>query len=449
MLPNIVAARSQMGISLAFHIIFSCMGIAMPLLMVLAETIHLRTRDEVYLLLARRWATGTAILFAVGAVSGTVLSLELGLLWPHFMEWAGAIIGMPFSLEGFAFFTEAIFLGLYMYGWDRLSPRAHLVAGYVVAFSGMISGIFVVMANAWMNTPVGFKLDSHGHPFDINPIAALASPAAFHETLHMTVAAYAATGFAVAGVHSFMLLRDRGNPFHQHTVKIALIMGAVASLIQPLTGDIAAREVARLQPLKLAAFEGLFTTEPGAPLALLGIPNVATHHLDYAIELPYLLSLMTYHDPHAIVTGLDSFPQQDWPAPLFVVHTAFQVMVGSGMALAGLSLWSVWLLWRQHTIFASAWFLRVLVAATPLGLIAVEAGWVVTEVGRQPWIIYHVMQTHDAVTPMPGLEVQLFLFTSLYIFLGLTVLRLMGRHVMRSPDSEEVARMLRRRALVA
>jgi cytochrome bd ubiquinol oxidase subunit I len=299
-----------------------------------------------------------------------------------------------------------------------------------------------------MNTPVGFKLDSNGHPFDINPIAALASPAAFHEILHMTIAAYAATGFAVAGVHSFMLLRDRGNPFHQRAVKIAIIMGALAALMQPLTGDIAARQVAELQPLKLAAFEGLFETGPAAPLALLGIPNYETHHLDYAIELPYLLSLMTYHDPHAVVTGLSSFPQEDWP-PVLIVHMAFQVMVGAGMGLAALSLWSLWLLWRRHTIFDSPWFLRTLVAATPLGLIAVEAGWVVTEVGRQPWIIYHVMLTHNAVTPMPGLEVQLFLSTSLYIFLVITVLRLMGRHVMRSPDSEEIARLLRRRALVA
>jgi cytochrome bd ubiquinol oxidase subunit I len=448
-MPNILAARSQMGTSLAFHIIFACMGIAMPLLMVLAETRYLRTRDEVYLLLARRWATGTAILFAVGAVSGTVLSLELGLLWPHFMEWAGPIIGMPFSLEGFAFFTEAIFLGLYMYGWDRLSPRAHLAAGYVVAFSGMISGIFVVIANSWMNTPVGFTLDSMGRPIHIDPLAALINPAAFHETLHMTIAAYASTGFAVAGVHSFMLLRDRGNPFHRRAITIALIMGSVAALMQPLSGDVAAREAARLQPLKLAAFEGLFPSEHGAPLAILGIPNIRTHHLDYAIELPDLLSLMTYHDPHALVRGLDSFPQQDWPSPLFAVHSAFQVMVGIGFALSAIPLWALWLLWRHRTIFDCTWFLRALVAATPLGLMAVEAGWVVTEVGRQPWIIYHVMLTRDALTPMRGLEVQLVLFTCLYIFLGITVLRLMGRHVMRSPDSEEIARMVRRRALVA
>jgi cytochrome bd ubiquinol oxidase subunit I len=448
-IPNIVSARCQMGISLAFHIIFSCMGIGMPLLMVLAETLYRVKRDEVYLLVARRWATGAAILFAVGAVSGTVLSFELGLLWPHFMHWAGPIIGMPFSLEGFAFFTEAIFLGLYLYGWDRLSAGAHLAAGYLVAFSGMLSGVFVVMANAWMNNPIGFKLDSQRQPINIHPMAALTNPFALHEVLHMTIAAYAATGFAVAGVQSFMLLRDRGNLFHRHAVAIALLMGCIAAPLQPLTGDISARAIADYQPLKFAASEGLFKSQRGAPLAILGIPDEATHQLDYAIELPYMLSLMTYHDAHALVLGLEAFPEKDWPEPLAAVHIAFQIMVGLGFALAALSLWALWLWWRNHTVFNSAWFLWALVASTPLGFIAVEAGWVLTEVGRQPWIIYHVMPTREALTPMPHLGVQLVVFTSIYIFLGITVLRLMERHVMRSPDSEEVARLIRRRALSA
>ena len=286
-------------------------------------------------------------------------------------------------------------------------------------------------------------------PIDINPIAALTNPAAFHEILHMTIAAYAASGFAVAGVHAFMLLRDRGNLFHRRAVTIALLMGCIAAPLQPLVGDISARAVADYQPLKMAAFEGLFETQRGAPLALLGMPNVATRHLDYAIELPDLLSLMTYHDAHALILGLDSFPEKDWPKPLAAVHIAFQIMVGIGFAMAAIPLWALWLLWRRHTMFNTVWFLRALVAATPLGFIAVEAGWVVTEVGRQPWIIYHVMLTRNAVTPMPRLGVQLVVFSAIYIFLGLTVLRLMGRHVMRSPDSEEVARMLRRRALSA
>jgi cytochrome d ubiquinol oxidase subunit I len=437
-MPDILAARAQMGISLAFHIVFACVGVAMPLLMAIAEWLHVKTGDEVYYTLARRWAVGTAIMFAVGAVSGTVLSFELGLLWPRFMKWAGAIIGMPFSLEGFAFFTEAVFLGIYMYGWHRVSPRAHLAAGVLVALSGMASAVFVVIANSWMNTPVGFKLVA-GQPVDIHPLAVLTNPAAFHETIHMTIAAYAATGFAVAGIHAFMLLRDRDNPFHKKALGIAFAVGALAALAQPLSGDLAAREVARLQPTKLAAFEGLFETQRGAPLAIGGIPDVKARRLRYAIELPDMLSFMAYHDPHALVRGLDSFPQSNWPSPLLAVHLAFQVMVGAGFALAGLALWAGWLLWRRRTIFSSDWFLRAVVAASPLGIIAVEAGWTVTEEGRQPWVIYGVMRTADAVTPMPGLTATFILFTILYIFLAVTVAYLLWRQVILSPRPEEAA----------
>ena len=438
MLPNLIAARSQMAMSLAFHIIFSCIGIAMPLLMVVAEWLHRRTGDDIYLLLARRWAIGTAIMFAVGAVSGTVLSFELGLLWPHFMKWAGAIIGMPFSLEGFAFFTEAIFLGIYLYGWDRVSSRAHLAAGVMVAFSGMLSGIFVVMANSWMNTPVGFRL-VNGLPTDIDPLAALTNPAALHETVHMTIAAYVATGFVVAGIHAAMWLRDRGNLFHRRAIAIAFSIGAVAAIMQPISGDAAARAVARLQPIKMAAFEGLFHGGSHAPLAIGGIPDVKDRKLLYAIELPSMLSLMTDHSADGVIRGLDSFPEKDWPSPLIAVHVAFQIMVGAGFAMAGLALWGGLLLWRRRTIFDSIWFMRALVAAAPLGLIAVEAGWVVTEVGRQPWIIYGVMRTADALTPMPGLTVTFTLFTTLYLFLGVTVSHLLWRQVMRSPKQAEVA----------
>ncbi|HLM00668.1 MAG TPA: cytochrome ubiquinol oxidase subunit I, partial [Pyrinomonadaceae bacterium] len=241
-MDDLLAARSQMAMSLAFHIVFAAVGIAMPLLMVIAEWRWLRTGDEVYLILTKRWAKGTAILFAVGAVSGTVLSFELGLLFPGFMAYAGSIIGMPFSLEGFAFFTEAIFLGIYLYGWNRISPKAHLSAGVVVALSGALSGIFVVIANAWMNAPKGFRLVD-GKPVDIDPIAAMMNPAAFSQTLHMTLAAYAATGFVVAGIHAFMLRREPSNRFHRLALSIALTVGGIASILQPLSGDILAKAV--------------------------------------------------------------------------------------------------------------------------------------------------------------------------------------------------------------
>jgi cytochrome d ubiquinol oxidase subunit I len=429
-MSDLLAARSQMAMSLAFHIIFAVAGIAMPLMMIIAEWRWLRTGQGAYLELAKRWAKGTAILFAVGAVSGTVLSFELGLLWPQFMQWAGLIIGMPFSLEGFAFFTEAIFLGIYLYGWDRVSPRAHIASGAIVALSGAASGIFVVIANAWMNAPTGFKLVD-GKPVDIDPIAAMQNPAAFSQTLHMTLAAYAATGFAVAGIHAFLLLRDPRNLFHRGALAIALAVGGVTAILQPVSGDLLAKVVAVNQPAKLAAFEGQFKTEQGAPLRIGGIPDEEAGTTRYAIEIPRGLSLLAFNDPHATVKGLDAFPRDEWP-PVAIVHVAFQIMVAAGLVMMAVALWGAWLAWRK-SFFNSRTFLRALVVAAPLGFIAIEAGWTVTEVGRQPWIIYGVMKTAEAVTPMPGLIVPFVTFTLLYIFLAAVVVWLLIRQVARSP----------------
>lgn len=419
-MSDVLAARSQMAVSLAFHIIFAVIGIAMPVLMVLAERRWQRTRDPVYLDLAKRWARGTAILFAVGAVSGTVLSFELGLLWPRFMELAGPIIGMPFSLEGFAFFTEAIFLGVYLYGWEKVSARAHLLAGVLVAVSGAASGIFVVIANAWMNTPTGFTL-TNGAFSSIDPIAAMATPAAFPQTLHMTLAAYAATGLGVAGIHAFLLLRNRTSAFHRAAFSIGLAVGAPAAVLQPIAGDIAARYVARRQPVKLAAMEALYETRAGAPITI-----------GPGIKIPYALSLLAFHDPHAVVQGLDAVPRDEWPnVPL--VHVSFDVMVALGTYIALVGLWAGWLAVRKRDFATHRRFLWVLVIAAPCGFLALEAGWMVTELGRQPWVIFGVLKTADAVTPMPGLMVPFTAITLLYCALGVIVARLLARFIVRSP----------------
>src|SRR5919106_704856 len=383
-MSDLLAARSQMAMSLAFHIIFAVVGIGMPVLMVVAERRWQRTGDRIYLELARRWAKGTAILFAVGAVSGTVLSFELGLLWPAFMALAGPIIGMPFSLEGFAFFTEAIFLGIYLYGWNRISPRAHLYAGILVAVSGAASGVFVVIANAWMNAPTGFDLVD-GRITNIDPVAGMLNPMAFQQTLHMTLAAYAATGFAVAGIHAFLLLFDPANAFHRRALSAALLLGAPAAVLQPISGDISARSVAQRQPVKLAAMESHFETTAGAPLTIGGFPDMATGETRYAIRIPNGLSLLAFHDPHAVVKGLNEFPREDWPN-VPIVHTAFQIMVALGSYLALVSLWAGWMAFRRRDVASSRPLLWALTLAAPMGFIAIEAGWTVTEVGRQPWI---------------------------------------------------------------
>lgn len=421
-----------MAMSLAFHIIFAVVGMAMPLLMVLAERLHLKTGDPLLRELAIRWSRGTAIMFAVGAVSGTVLSFELGLLWPGFMAFAGPIIGMPFSLEGFAFFLEAIFLGVYLYGWDRVSPRAHLFAGVMVLVSGTASALFVLTANAWMNTPAGYTLDEKGALLTVDPWAAMWNAAAASEILHMTCAAFAAVGFAVAGIHAAMLLRGARRELHRPALRIALTVGAVAATLQPITGDVAASHVAREQKIKLAAMEGHWETERGAPFRIFGWPDEQAEETRYAIEIPYLLSVLAFKDPHAEVKGLKEFPRDERP-PVAVVHVAFQIMVGCGLAMIAVALVgaSYWLRRRPLPDL----FLRVLVFASPLGIIAIEAGWVVTEVGRQPWIIRGVLRTADAVTPMPHLTVPFLAFSVLYLVLGATVVVLLRRQVFASDSA--------------
>jgi cytochrome bd ubiquinol oxidase subunit I len=426
---DLVYARWQMGLSLAFHIIFAVIGMAMPVMMVAAEAAWLRTGRPEYLDLAKRWARGTAILFAVGAVSGTVLSFELGLLWPTFMEFAGPVIGMPFSLEGFAFFLEAIFLGLYLYGWQKLSPPAHVFAGVMVSIGGALSGAFVVCANAWMNTPTGFRL-VEGKIVDVDPIAAMFAPAAGAQVVHMLLAAYAAVGVAVAGLHARFLLRRPADAFHRRAFTIALIVGLPASLLQPLSGDWAGRVVARTQPAKFAALEGHFATEAYAPLRIGGIPDVDAGETRYALEIPGGLSFLAHGDAAAPVTGLNDIPRALWP-PVTAVHLAFQIMVAIGGWLAFLAVWAAVLWWRGR-LFASTLFLRAMMLSTILGFVAVEAGWMVTELGRQPWVIQGVMRTAEAVTPMPGLVVPFVLFTLIYIGLAVVVIALIRRTVLET-----------------
>jgi cytochrome bd ubiquinol oxidase subunit I len=434
-MSDLLAARSQMAMSLAFHILFAVAGIGMPLLMALSEWRWLRHGREIDLELTKRWAKGTAILFAVGAVSGTVLSFELGLLWPRFMEWAGAIIGMPFSLEGFAFFTEAIFLGIYLYGWNRVSPWTHFAAGVVVTASGAASGLFVVFANAWMNTPAGFRLEG-GQPVDIQPIAAMFNPSSLQQSIHMLLAAYAACGFAVAGVHAFSLLHNSKNVFHRRALELGLLVGGIGAVLQPLSGDALAKAVARNQPVKLAAMEGHFETAARAPMHIGGWPDEDRRETPYAIRIPGLLSFLAFGDFDAVVRGLDEFPRDAWP-PVAPVHFWFQLMVAAGTAMALVAIWGAWQQWRSKSLASSRAVLWAITLAGPLGLIAIEAGWFVTELGRQPWIIQGVMRTADAVTPMPGLIVPFLTFTLLYLILAAIVVALLVRQVRESHNLPE------------
>ncbi|MDB4998970.1 MAG: cytochrome ubiquinol oxidase subunit [Mucilaginibacter sp.] len=431
-MDNFLAARSQMALSLGFHIIFSCIGMVMPFFMAVSHYLWLKTNNPVYQNVTKAWSKGVAIFFATGAVSGTVLSFELGLLWPTFMKHAGPIFGMPFSLEGTAFFIEAIALGFYLYGWNRFNKWFHWFTGVVVGISGIASGILVVSANSWMNSPTGFDF-VNGKYTNIDPIKAMFNPAWFSQALHMSIAAFAATGFAVAGVHALMILRKMNINFHQKAFRIAAVFGVVASVLQPLSGDISAKMVAKRQPAKLAAMEAHFKTEEYSPLIIGGIPDVKNKKVNYALELPGLLSFMVHDNFKTPVTGLDQIPEKDQP-PVAVTHYSFQLMVALGMLMMTIGVVYFIALIKKRDWFNKDWFLRLFIAATPIGFIAVEAGWTVTEVGRQPWIIQGIMRTKDAVTPMPGIGYSFYLFTAVYLTLSIVVIFLLYRQIRMVPQ---------------
>ena len=422
MLSPLTAARVQMELSLGFHMLFASVGMALPVMLLIVERRWMQTGDRDALALAKTWSKATAVLFAIGAVSGTALSFELGLLWPRFMEVAGPLIGPAFALEGYAFFVEAIFLGLYLYGWDRLSPRAHWWCGVAVAVSGVASGVLVLSANAWMQDPVGYQPGVGGAPAAVDPLAALFNPAWPMMALHSTFATYQSVGFAAAGVYGWAILR-KGHPHREHYHRLglatAMTLAVVSAILQPISGDLLAKRAHRRQPAKLAAMEGHFTTERCAPLRVAGLPDPEARVTRHAIEVPCGLSLLATMDPSAEIVGLDRFPEDQWPN-VVVTHLAFQVMVGCGVLMLGAAGWYVLERWRRRRTPGaphSRALLIALVACAPLGFIALEAGWVVTEAGRQPWVIYGFLRTADAVTPVAGVTGSLVVFTLLYAVL--------------------------------
>jgi cytochrome d ubiquinol oxidase subunit I len=413
-----------MGTSLGFHIVFAVLGVGMPLLMSVAEGLALWRSDEAWMVLARRWSRAFGILFAVGAVSGTVLSFELGLLWPRFMAFSGGIFGLPFTAEGFAFFIEAIFLGLYLYGWDRLTAFRHWLTSIPIAVSGAASSVFVVMTNAWMNTPAGFRLGPNGQLLRVDPLAAALNPSTPTEDPHMLVSAYVVTGFVVAAVYAAGLLRGRVDIYHRRGLAAGMAMAGVAIILAGITGDTSARFVYGAQPVKFAAMEGLYRTQRGAPITIGGIPVDAQHQVIYGIEIPYGLSLLAAFDPNAEVRGLDSFPKADRPNPV-IVHLSFDVMVNLGI-LIGLLAAVFWLMAiRRRSIPTRRLLLRGLVAAGPASVIVMEAGWFVTEFGRQPWIVYGIMRTSQAATTAPALGLTFAVFIAIYVVLAITTGRLL------------------------
>ena len=444
-MSSLIAARVQMELSLGFHMLFAAVGMAMPVMLLIAEWRWMRRRDPDALALARRWSRLTAVIFAIGAVSGTALSFELGLLWPRFMATAGPFIGTAFALEGYAFFVEAIFLGLYLYGWERLSPRAHWLCGWAVAISGALSGILVLSANAWMQDPVGFRPGPDGQLAGIEPWVALLNPAWPLMALHSTLSTYQAVGFAAAGTYAWALWRasrpDRRR-YHRLGLAIAMTLAGGAAILQPVAGDLLAKRAHLRQPAKLAAMEGQFVTQRRAPLRIGGLPDMARRETPYALEIPGGLSFLATGDPGAEVAGLDRVPRDEWPN-VVVTHVAFQAMVGAGTLTLMVAAWYWSVRWRRRRdgldIDLGRGLLAALVFSAPFGYLALEAGWVVTEAGGQACVIYRVLRTADVVTPVDSVRASLLLFTLLYGGL-LVVLVAFLRWLARQPLGHEAHR---------
>jgi len=411
----LLQARQLQALSFVVHIPLVCFGIAFPALLLYAESLYLRTGDELYRTLARRWTRIMVALFAAGVVTGTILSFELGLLWPNFTGTFGSVFGLGFAIEGFSFFMEAIFIGIYVYGWSRLSPLAHFASGIPIAIAGFTGSLTVISVNGWMNHPTGFRF-SHGRVVDVHPLGALFGNSYFwHELVHMYLAGHMVTGFVVAGAYAFGRLRGRWGRYERTALAIPLAVATLASVAQVFVGDWSGREVATAQPTKLAAFEGLGRTTKGAPVHILGW--YANGQVDYGIRIPDLLSLLAFHSTHATVEGLDVVAPADRP-PVNVVRIAFQTMVGIGSLLAVLSIAYLVVRVRRKRLPDSTWFYRALVAAAPLSVVALIAGWVTTEVGRQPWVVYHVMRTSEAVTGAGGIPVGYATLAAVYLALA-------------------------------
>jgi cytochrome d ubiquinol oxidase subunit I len=421
---HLLEARQMQALSFAVHIPLVCFGIAFPAMVLIMEWLGQRTGDPIYRTIARRWSKIMIALFAVGVITGTVLSFEMGVLWPDFTATFGGVFGLGFAIEGFSFFMEAIFIGIYVYGWDRLSPKMHLLSGVPIVITGFTGSWMVIAVNAWMNHPSGFRLVD-GKAVDIHPWRALFDNSyLWHELIHMYIAGYIVTGFVVAGAYAIARLRGRWTRYERVAIAVPLTIAALAAPIQVLVGDWAARDVAKTQPVKLAALEGLGHTRTGAPIHVLGWYQDGD--VKWGIAVPKLLSFLSFHDPNARVQGLDTVPVRDQP-PVNVTRFAFQTMVGIGTLLAALGAFVLFMRVRRRRLPESRWFYLALAAAGPLSCVALIAGWTTTEVGRQPWVVYHVMRTEQAVTGAGGVPIGYAGLWVVYLFVGAAVVWILRR----------------------
>lgn len=436
---NLLAARELMAFTLGFHIILACVGVALPAMMLIAELKGRRSGDAVALDLAQRWSKAAAVLFAVGAVTGTVLSFEMGLLWPRFMERWGDVFGTGFAIEGIFFFTEAIFIAIYIYGWKRIEGWRHWWTGVPIVIAGVGGAFSVVAVNSWMNQPQGFRLDDAGNPIDVEPLTALFNPATVYEFPHMLLAAYMVVGFGLASIYAIGMLRSparRGERRHRLGLLIPLTVAAILTPVQIFVGDVAARGVADHQPAKFAAFECIRQTGPDQTEWIGGV--CTDDGVKWGIGIPGLDSLLVGFSTDTVVTGLDQIPDDEEPPAHTLLHLAFDAMVGIGFALLALGAWLAVAWWRRRDIPETRWFLRAVAVSGPAAVIAMEAGWIVTEVGRQPWIVNGLMRTEEAVTGAGGLWFVLAAAIVLYAALGAVSVAALRRVARRQDPGADV-----------
>jgi cytochrome bd ubiquinol oxidase subunit I len=436
-LENLFAARAVFGMSLSFHIMFAALGVVMPFFLLLSQGLYLRRKNPVYLALNKKWTTAFAITYAVGAVSGVVLTFGLGLFWPRFMDFAGPMIGVPLSIEVMFFLLEAIFLGIYLFGRDMLSPWLHWASAIPLLIGGFASMIVVILANSWMNTPVGFEVNEAGEVINVNVLEAMFSPAWYAEASHMSVAAFEAVGFAFAAVYAFGMLRGRRDQYHRNGLFLGMMVATLAAPLMIFSGDHTARQLAANEPAKLAAIEPLFETQEGAPLSIGGWPDMEAEEMRYDIEIPTLLSVLSLDDPGAPIQGLNEFPEDERPDPR-AVWWAYDAMTGIGFFLATIIpvFWIFY--WRSRGVPTYKPLLAALTLSGFLGFLAILLGWIVTEEGRQPWVAQGVMRIDEGFTLAPGIGIAFIGFALLYVFLSTTLVWLLKRIATGAPDDADL-----------
>lgn len=436
---DLLFSRILTGTTLGFHIFFATLGVGIPVLISLAHFLGLKKRDPEYILLARRWAKGFVILVAVGVVTGTTIGFQLNLLWPNFMEVAGELISLPFMLEAFAFFLEAIFLGIYLYTWERFKNHwLHWSFSLPVIIGSSMSAALITTVNAFMNAPAGFRIVD-GQLTDIDPLAAILNPATPSKIFHVLSSSYFTTAALLAGLTALLLLRrlKRGLPlsYFKKALHLTMTVAFLGAILTAIAGDVSAKYMAAYNPEKLAAAEALYETTANAPLLIGGLVDEEAQEVRYKIELPGMLSFLSFGDFNAEVKGLNEFPEEHRP-PVFI-HYLFQVMVASGVYAILLGAVYLWLARVKSKHLLSKKMLYALVALGPIAAIGMECGWIFTEIGRKPWVIYGVMTMEEAVTTMSGIANYFYVFCLLYLLIAVATAVVLIRMFRKKPVEQE------------